>query len=137
MAEIPALYAQRSILVRQRRYRMARPSTDALAQTLTDLPVKGVTILAFDLILYWITGLKSNAGAFFSALQAILCSTARVQLTDLFCFIEAFLLFTIIASLMMTSYFRMLAAITRAEAQATLLAGVSILVFVMLVPSVH
>lgn len=71
MAELPQLFYQRSILVRQRRYRMARPSTDAFAQTLTDFPVKGLVILVFDVILYWITGLNAGAGQFFSEVSLL------------------------------------------------------------------
>lgn len=82
MAEIPAQYAQRPIVVRQRRYAMARPSADAFAQTLVDMPVKFITILCFDLILYWMTGLAATASQFF-----------------------VFLLFTTVASFMMTTYF--------------------------------
>ena len=65
LAEIPAMYAQRPILVRQRRYRMTRPSADAIAQTLVDLPKQFLTVLVFDLILYWLTGLAPSADQFF------------------------------------------------------------------------
>jgi len=89
---------------------MSRPSADAIAQTICDLPVKFITIAVFDIILYFMTQLAQTPSQFF-----------------------IFLLFTYVGSLCLTTYFRMLAAITRAQSQATMLAGLSILVFVITV----
>jgi ABC-type multidrug transport system permease subunit len=65
MSEIPALYSQRPILVRQRRYKMAHPAVDAIAQTVVDLPVRGFVVIVFDVILYWMTGMAASAAQFF------------------------------------------------------------------------
>lgn len=105
MAEITSSYAQRPVIVRQRSYAMLRPSADILALTLVDLPFKAVTIVIFDIVLYFLVGLGYSADQFF-----------------------IFLLFTYVTNLAMLIFFRMLASMNRAEAQATLMAGVGVLI---------
>ncbi|GAA5983374.1 hypothetical protein JCM10908_000258 [Rhodotorula pacifica] len=105
MAEITSSYAQRPVIVRQRSYAMLRPSADILALTLVDLPFKAVTIVIFDIVLYFMVGLGYTADQFF-----------------------VFLLFTYVTNLAMLIFFRMLASMNRAEANATLMAGVGVLI---------
>ena len=105
MAEITSSYAQRPVIVRQRSYAMLRPSADILALTLVDLPFKAITIAIFDIVLYFLVGLGYSADQFF-----------------------IFLLFTYVTNLAMLIFFRMLASMNRAEAQATLMAGVGVLI---------
>ncbi|GAA97325.1 uncharacterized protein L969DRAFT_87260 [Mixia osmundae IAM 14324] len=110
MAEIPSCFAQRPILVRQRRYRMARPSADALAQTIVDLVPKAIIQICFVVVLYWMTGLNPGAARFF-----------------------IFFLFVFVTACMMATYFRALAAICRSQAVATMLGGISVLLFLVTV----
>ncbi|GAA5967234.1 hypothetical protein JCM3765_001744 [Sporobolomyces pararoseus] len=105
MAEITTSYAQRPILVRQRSFAMLRPSADMLALTIVDLPFKFATTVVFDIILYFLAGLQPSASQFF-----------------------VFLLFTFITNLAMLAFFRMLAAINRREANATMMAGLGVLI---------
>ncbi|GAA6016702.1 hypothetical protein JCM11491_000212 [Sporobolomyces phaffii] len=105
MAEITTSYAQRPVLVRQRSFAMLRPSADMLALTLVDLPFKFITTVVFDIILYFLAGLQPSASQFF-----------------------VFLLFTFITNLSMLAFFRMLAAINRREANATMMAGLGVLI---------
>lgn len=108
-AEISSLYEQRPILAKHKSYAFYHPSADALAQLLVDIPIKGVTIIVFDIILYFLTNLRVNAGAFF-----------------------IFLLFTFLITMCMTSFFRALATITKTVDVALTLSGVGILVLVVL-----
>ncbi|GAA6060988.1 hypothetical protein JCM10212_000674 [Sporobolomyces blumeae] len=105
MAEITTSYAQRPILVRQRNFAMMRPSADMLALTLVDVPFKFATVVVFDIILYFLAGLQPSASQFF-----------------------VFLLFTFITNMAMLAFFRMLAAINRHEANATMMAGLGVLI---------
>ncbi|GAA5925123.1 hypothetical protein JCM10213_000539 [Rhodosporidiobolus nylandii] len=110
MAEITNSYAQRPIVVRQRGYAMLRPSADALALNIVDVPFKFVTILAFDIVLYFMVGLWYSPSAFF-----------------------VFLLFTFVVNLAMLVFFRMLSSINRAEPNATMMAGIGVLIIAIYV----
>ena len=108
-AEISSLYEQRPILAKHKSYAFYHPSADALAQLLVDVPIKAVTIVVFDIILYFLTNLRVDAGAFF-----------------------IFLLFTFLITMCMTSFFRALATITKTVDLALTLSGVGILILVVL-----
>ncbi|GAA5839263.1 hypothetical protein JCM11251_006022 [Rhodosporidiobolus azoricus] len=104
MAEITTSYSQRPIVVRQRGFAMLRPSADVVALNIVDAPFRFVTVLAFDIVLYFMSGLQYSASQFF-----------------------VFLLFTFVTNIAMLNFFRMLAAINREEPIATSMAGVGVL----------
>ncbi|ORY82114.1 bfr1+ protein [Protomyces lactucae-debilis] len=108
MAEISSLYEQRPIIARHKSFAMYHPSADALSQLLADIPIKLVVVTAFDLILYFMTNLSRTPGQFF-----------------------IFYLFTFLVTMCMTSFFRMLAAITKTVDQATTLGGLGVLALVI------
>lgn len=64
MAEIPALFAQRPIVLRQSRAAMYHPFVESLALTLVDVPISAVTIIVFSIILYFLVGLTQEASNF-------------------------------------------------------------------------
>lgn len=64
MAEIPALFAQRPIVLRQSRAAMYHPFVDSLALTLVDVPITAMIILVFSIVLYFFVGLQQHAGNF-------------------------------------------------------------------------
>ena len=64
MAEIPTLFAQRPIILRQSRASMYHPFVDALALTLVDVPITLVTMVLFSIILYFLAGMQDSAGQF-------------------------------------------------------------------------
>ena len=74
----------------------------------TDIPVKFMIAVAFNIILYFLSGLKTTPAAFFT-----------------------FFLINFIATLTMSSIFRTLAAITSTVAQAMSFAGVMVLAIVI------
>ena len=62
--EIPALFAQRPIVLRQSRAAMYHPSIEYLSYTLVDIPITIVTLILFSIILYFLVKLQQSAGQF-------------------------------------------------------------------------
>ncbi|KAK8855092.1 ABC-2 type transporter [Apiospora arundinis] len=118
--EINTLYSQRPIVEKQASYTFYHPFAEALAGIFADIPLKFVTITLFDIVLYFFSGLRYEAGPFF-----------------------IFLLFTFVSSLAMSTVFRTMAAVTKTVSQAMSLAGVLVLAlviytgYVIAVPQMH
>jgi len=64
LAEIPALFGQRAIVVKHARAAMYHPFIEAVALTLVDIPITFATMISFSIILYFMTGLQSTAHQF-------------------------------------------------------------------------
>lgn len=79
-----------------------------MAGIVTDIPVKFMIAVAFNVIIYFLSGLKTTPSAFFT-----------------------FFLFNFIATLTMSSIFRFLAAVTKTVSQAMAFAGVMVLAIVI------
>ncbi|KAI9772587.1 MAG: ATP-binding cassette transporter snq2 [Geoglossum umbratile] len=120
LAEIGMLYSQRPVVQKQKGYAMYHPFTDSLSSMFVDWPFKLLKIAAFDVIVYFMAGLKKEAGAFF-----------------------IFLLVTYITSLAVSGLFRTIGAATKKVEVAMGMAGVSILAmaiyagYIIPVPSMH
>ncbi|KAH8101733.1 pleiotropic drug resistance ABC transporter [Cristinia sonorae] len=108
MAEIPALFAQRPIVLRQSRAAMYHPFVDSLALTLVDVPITAGIIIIFSIVLYFLVGLQEHAGNFFY-----------------------FLLIVFTMTLTMKAFFRTLAAAFGSPAPAQTFAGLSVLLLVL------
>ena len=108
IGEIVALYDQRPIVEKHASMAFYHPWTEALAGIVTDIPVKFMIAVAFNIILYFLAGLRVDAASFF-----------------------IFFLFVFIATLTMSSIFRFLAAVTSSVAQAMSFAGVMVLAIVI------
>ncbi|OAP58970.1 hypothetical protein AYL99_06267 [Fonsecaea erecta] len=104
MAEIGALYVQRPIIQRQNSYAMYHPFLDALATLVVEYPYKVVNVTIFDIILYFLVGLKQKPSAFF-----VLWLT------------------TYLATLVMSAWFRTIAALTNSPEAAIGGAGILVL----------
>ncbi len=61
MAEIPALYAQRPIVLRHYRAAMYHSFVEALALTLVDIPITAMSLSIFSVVLYFVAGLQRSA----------------------------------------------------------------------------
>ena len=75
MAEIPALYSQRPIVLRHERAALYHPFIEALALTLVDAPITFLTTIVFSIVLYFMTGLQRSASQFLyvtSSIQVVL-----------------------------------------------------------------
>ncbi|KAG9617345.1 putative ABC multidrug transporter, partial [Aureobasidium melanogenum] len=108
MNEINSLYAQRPIVEKHKSYAFYHPATEAIAGIVSDVPVKFVTSTVFDVILYFLAGLRREPSQFF-----------------------IFFLITFVIGQIMSAVFRSLAAITKTISQAMTLAGVMVLALVI------
>jgi len=64
MAEIPALFGQRPIVLRQSRAAMYHPFGESLAYTLLDIPIVATIMCVFAVTLYFMVGLYQQPGTF-------------------------------------------------------------------------
>lgn len=120
VSEISNLYAQRPIVEKHASYAFYHPATEAFAGIVADIPVKFFIAVCFNLVLYFMAGLRREPAQFF-----------------------LYFLVTYIATFIFAGIFRTVAAITRTSSQAMTLAGVLILAltiytgFVIAVPQMH
>ncbi|KOS21266.1 ATP-binding cassette transporter CGR1 [Escovopsis weberi] len=118
--EVTNLYSQRPIVEKHASYAFYHPFTEAAAGIVLDIPLKLVTSIFFNTILYFMAGLRREPGPFF-----------------------LFFLITYVAGFVMTAAFRTIAAITKTVSQAMTLAGVMVLAlviysgFIITVPEMH
>jgi ATP-binding cassette subfamily G (WHITE) protein 2 (PDR) len=106
--EILTLYAQRPIVEKHSRYALYHPSAEAFASMLTDLPYKVLNAITFNLVLYFMTNLRREPGNFFF-----------------------FVLISFTLTLVMSMFFRSIAALSRSLVQALAPAAILILGLVM------
>lgn len=64
MAEIPALFTQRPIVVKHAKAAMYHPFIEGVALTIVDVPITFITIMIFSIIIYFMVGLQDTAGQF-------------------------------------------------------------------------
>ncbi|KAK4949281.1 hypothetical protein LTR10_011898 [Elasticomyces elasticus] len=120
ISEISSLYAQRPIVQKHQSWALYRPSTEAIAGIIADIPVKFCIAVAFNVILYFLSGLRREPSQFF-----------------------IFFLVAFISVFVMSTIFRTIAALTRTVAQAMSISGVLVLViavytgFVVPIPYMH
>ena len=93
--ELLLLYAQRPIVEKHTRYALYHPSAEAFASMLTDIPSKVLNSIGFNLILYFLTNLRREPGAFFF-----------------------FLMVTFVLTLTMSMIFRTIGSVSRSLVQA-------------------
>ena len=108
MLTYSSLYAQRPIVEKHASYALYHPATEAIAGVVSDIPVKFAVAVVFNVIVYFMVGLKVEAGAFF-----------------------LFFLITYTSTFVMSAVFRTMAAITKTVSQAMTLAGVLVLALVV------
>ncbi|ORY83752.1 ABC drug exporter AbcA [Protomyces lactucae-debilis] len=79
--EVLLLYAQRDIVEKHARYAFYHPSAEAFASILTDMPYKICNSFIINIILYFMTNLRREPGAFFFfVLVSFLLTIATSQL---------------------------------------------------------
>ncbi|EGF98878.1 uncharacterized protein MELLADRAFT_40565, partial [Melampsora larici-populina 98AG31] len=86
-AELPAQMMGRPIVWRQTSFCFYRPGAVALANTLADIPFSAPKVFVFCIILYFMAGLFSNAGAFFTFYLIVF--TTCLALSSFFRFLGA------------------------------------------------
>ncbi|KAM0430113.1 hypothetical protein ACHAPT_006119 [Fusarium lateritium] len=120
ISEINNLYEQRPIVEKHASYAFYHPAAEAISGIVADIPIKFISGTVFNIILYFLAGLRREAGQFF-----------------------LYFLITYLSTFVMSAIFRTLAAITKTVSQAMLLAGVMVLAlviytgFMIRVPQMH
>ncbi|EPE05021.1 abc transporter [Ophiostoma piceae UAMH 11346] len=120
LTEINTLYAQRPIVEKHASYAFYHPATDAVAGVVADIPVKFLVAVCFNLVLYFMAGLRREPAQFF-----------------------IYFLITYTSTFTMSAIFRTMAAVTTTVSQAMSLAGIFVLGlvmytgFVITVPTMH
>ena len=91
LAETATLFEDKPVLNKQYGYTLYHPSAELLAKQIVSIPIRSISILVFGIVIYFLSGLKTDAGAFFTFLLFIqLCVQAISSL------------FTLLASIMPT-----------------------------------
>ncbi|KAH7413485.1 putative ABC transporter CDR4 [Cadophora sp. MPI-SDFR-AT-0126] len=108
ISEINTLYSQRPIVEKQASYAFYHPFTEAMAGIVADIPVKFMIATCFNIILYFLAGLRREPSQFF-----------------------IFFMFNFVAILTMSQIYRSIAASTKTVSQALALAGVTTLAIVI------
>ncbi|KAF7198131.1 ABC multidrug transporter atrI [Pseudocercospora fuligena] len=108
ISEINSLYDQRPIVEKHKSYAFYHPATEAVAGIVLDIPLKFAMATAFNITLYFLAGLRVDAGNFF-----------------------LFFLINFTSMFVMAAIFRTMAAITKTISQAMALSGVLVLAIVI------
>ncbi len=108
IGEIAGLYSQRPIVEKHFSYAFYHPATEAIAGIVADIPVKFLSATVFNIVLYFLAGLRRTPGQFF-----------------------LFFITTFMSIFVMAAIFRTTAAVTKTASQAQALAGVLVLVLVI------
>lgn len=120
ISEINSLYDQRPIVEKQASYAFYHPAAEAAAGVVADIPIKFVTATVFNIVLYFLSGLRREPAQFF-----------------------LYFLITFLSTFVMSGVFRTLAAVTKTVSQAMALSGVMVLAlviytgFTITVPDMH
>lgn len=104
VSEISNLYAQRPIVEKHAAYAFYHPATEAFAGIVADIPVKFFLAVCFNLVIYFMAGLRREAGPFF-----------------------LFFLITYMSTFVFSGLFRTVAGATKTVSQAMTIAGLLIL----------
>ncbi|KAG0695683.1 ABC-2 type transporter-domain-containing protein [Suillus ampliporus] len=104
VAEVPALFFQRPIVLRHQKAALHYPFIQSLVHTVVDIPITLIVQLVFAVILYFLVGLQRSAAQFF-----------------------IFYLFIVLMSQTMKSFFRAIAASFKTCAGAMAVSGISVL----------
>ncbi|KAL7754992.1 hypothetical protein ACKLNR_014749 [Fusarium oxysporum f. sp. zingiberi] len=108
ISEINNLYSQRPIVEKHASYAFYHPAAEAISGIVADIPIKFISATVFNIILYFLAGLRREPGNFF-----------------------LFFLITYISTFVMSAIFRTMAAVTKTVSQAMMLAGIMVLALVI------
>ncbi|KAG7660524.1 uncharacterized protein J8A68_005943 [[Candida] subhashii] len=82
LLEIMALFEARKIVEKHKKYALYRPSADALASIITELPTKLLMSISFNLVYYFMVNFRRNPGRFF--FFWLICFTCTLIMSHLF-----------------------------------------------------
>jgi ABC-type multidrug transport system ATPase subunit len=75
MSEVTDSYAGRPILAKHKNFAFYNPAAFCIAQITADVPILLLQVTPFVIVLYWMTGLKSTAAAFFTTWFVVYLTT--------------------------------------------------------------
>lgn len=107
-SEIAGLYDQRPVVEKHASYAFYHAGAEAVASFVADIPVKLVAATTFNTAFYFLSGLRRQPGPFF-----------------------LYFLVMLLTVLVLSAVFRTVAAATKTVAQAMVLAGILMLIFVI------
>lgn len=102
LGEVTDSFTGRPVLAKHRSFALYHPAAFVIAQVVADLPILMFQVGHFSIVLYWMTGLRSSAAAFFT-----------------------FLLISYVNALTMTQYFRAVGAAFPTFDAATKVSGLT------------
>lgn len=108
VTEISSLFGKRNVVRRQKEYAFYHPFADAFAAFLVDIPPKFIISTMFNVVFYFLAGLRPEAAPFF-----------------------VFLLFSFLCMLMMSAVFRTIGSASQQLGVAYAVAGLGVLVMVI------
>ncbi|ODQ63164.1 hypothetical protein NADFUDRAFT_84369 [Nadsonia fulvescens var. elongata DSM 6958] len=120
LAEVSNSFDQRPIIIKQKSYSMYHPSAEAFQLVFSEFPKKFASVALFAIVLYFLTGLKVTAGAFFT-----------------------FFLFLMLAVMVMSALFQSIASISPNVGVANSIAGMGVLIlsiytgYMITLPKMH
>ncbi|KAL2119857.1 hypothetical protein VTJ04DRAFT_6818 [Mycothermus thermophilus] len=79
-SELAGTMTGRTVVNKHRAYAFHRPSAMWIAQILVDQLFSAIQVLVFSLIVYWMTNLVRDAGAFFTFYLLLLCANLSMTL---------------------------------------------------------
>ncbi|CAL9737869.1 pleiotropic ABC efflux transporter of multiple drugs [Monosporozyma servazzii] len=108
LLEIFSLYEARPITEKHKRYSLYHPSADAFASVISEIPVKAIVAICFNIIFYFLVDFRRNGGAFFF-----------------------YLLINIVAVFAMSHLFRTVGSLTKTLSEAMVPASILLLAMSM------
>jgi ATP-binding cassette subfamily G (WHITE) protein 2 (PDR) len=82
LLEIMSLFEARPIVEKHKKYALYRPSADALASIVSELPVKLVMSMSFNFVFYFMVNFRRNPGRFF--FYWLMCGWCTLVMSHLF-----------------------------------------------------
>lgn len=82
MSEVTDSFTGRPVLIKHKRFALYHPAAFCIAQIAADIPVLLIQVSHFSIVLYFMVGLKTDAGAFFTFW--VLVFTTTMCMTALF-----------------------------------------------------
>ncbi|KAF6072234.1 ABC-2 type transporter family protein [Candida albicans] len=82
LLEILSLYEARPIVEKHRKYALYRPSADALASIISELPVKLLMTMSFNIVYYFMVNLRRTTGNFF--FYWLMCALCTLVMSHMF-----------------------------------------------------
>jgi ABC-type multidrug transport system permease subunit len=78
MQEVEASFQGRPVLSKQKGFALFHPVAYVLSQIISEIPILLVQVSVFSLILYFMTGLQMDVGAFFTCWALVFATTMCV-----------------------------------------------------------